>query len=45
MIIPDGNKVKIKCPNDTSIINETIIIKAVVGNITGECELIVTGGI
>lgn len=45
MLIPAGNTVKVKCPNDTSIINETIIVKAVVGNITGECELIVTGGI
>ena len=44
-IIPNGNSVKIKCPNDMSFVDKTIIVKAIVGSDIGECVLTVTGGL
>ena len=44
-ITPDGNSVKVKCPNDSSLVDKTITVKATVGSDVGECALTVTGGI
>ena len=42
-IIPDGNSVKVKCPNDMSFVDKTITVKATVGSDVGECILTITG--
>ena len=44
-IIPDGNSVKVKCPNDISFVDKTITVKATVGSDVGECVLTITGGL
>lgn len=44
-IIPDGNSVKVKCPNDMSFVDKTITVKATVGSDIGECVLVITGGV
>ena len=44
-IIPDGNSVKVKCPNDMSFVDKTITVKATVGSDIGECVLMITGGL
>ena len=44
-IIPDGNSVKVKCPNDMSFVDKTITVKATVGSDVGECILTITGGV
>lgn len=44
-ITPDGNSVKVKCPNNQSYIGKTIVVKAVVDGAEGVCELTVTGGV
>ena len=44
-IIPDGNSVKVKCPNDMSFVDKTITVKATVGSDVGECILMITGGL
>lgn len=44
-ITPDGNSVKVKCPNDSSFVDKIITVKATVGSDVGECVLTVTGGI
>ena len=44
-IIPNGNSAKVKCPNDMSFVDKTIIVKATVGSDIGECVLTVTGGL
>lgn len=44
-ITPDGNSVKVKCPNDSSFVDKTITVKATIGSDIGECVLTVTGGL
>lgn len=44
-IVPNGNSVKVKCPNDMSFVDKTITIKAIVGSDIGECVLTITGGL
>ena len=44
-IIPNGNSVKVKCPNDMSFVDKTITVKATVGSDVGECLLTITGGL
>ena len=44
-ITPDGNSVKVKCPNDSSLVDKTITVKATVGSDVGECILTITGGL
>lgn len=44
-ITPDGNSVKVRCPNDMSFVDKTITVKATVGSDVGECVLTVTGGL
>ena len=44
-IIPDGNTVKVKCPNDMSFVDKAITVKATVGSDVGECVLTITGGL
>ena len=44
-ITPNGNSVKVKCPNDMSFVDKTITVKAAVGSDVGECILTITGGI
>lgn len=44
-ITPDGNSVKVKCPNDSSFVDKTITVKATVGSDVGECVLTITGGL
>ena len=44
-ITPNGNSVKVKCPNDMSLVDKTITVKATVGSDVGECVLTVTGGL
>ena len=44
-IIPNGNSVKVKCPNDSSLVDKTITVKATVGSDVGECVLTITGGL
>ena len=44
-ITPDGNSVKVKCPNDMSFVDKTITVKAAVGSDVGECILTITGGL
>ena len=44
-ITPNGNYVKVKCPNDSSLVDKTIIVKATVGSDVGECILTITGGL
>ena len=44
-ITPDGNSVKVKCPNDMSFVDKTITIKATMGSDVGECALTITGGL
>ena len=44
-ITPDGNSVKVKCPNDSSFVDKIITVKATVGSDVGECVLTVTGGV
>ena len=44
-IIPDGNSVKVKCPNDMSFVDKTITVKATVGSDVGDCVLTITGGL
>ena len=44
-IIPDGNSVKIKCPNNSTFVDKTITVKATVGSDVGECVLTITGGL
>jgi hypothetical protein len=44
-IIPNGNSVKVRCPNDMSFVDKTITVKATVGSDVGECILTITGGV
>lgn len=44
-IIPNGNSVKVRCPNDMSFVDKTITVKATVGSDVGECILTITGGL
>ena len=44
-ITPDGNSVKVKCPDDMSFVDKTITVKATVGSDVGECVLTITGGL
>ena len=44
-ITPNGNSVKVKCPNDMSFVDKTIIVKATVGSDIGKCILTITGGL
>ena len=44
-ITPDGNSVKVKCPNNMSFVDKTITVKATVGSDVGECVLTITGGL
>ena len=44
-IIPDGNSVKVKCPNDMSFVDKIITVRATVGSDVGECILTITGGV
>ena len=44
-ITPNGNSVKVKCPNDMSFVDKTITVKATVGSDVGECVLTITGGL
>ena len=44
-IIPNGNSVKVKCPNDMPFVDKTITVKATVGSDVGECVLTITGGL
>ena len=44
-ITPNGNSVKVKCPNDMSFVDKIIMVKATVGSDVGECILTITGGI
>ena len=44
-ITPNGNSVKVKCPNDMSFVDKTITVKATVGSDVGECLLTITGGL
>ena len=44
-ITPDGNSVKVKCPNDMSFVDKAITVKATVGSDVGECVLTITGGL
>lgn len=44
-ITPDGNSVKVKCPNNSSFVDKTITVKATVGSDVGECILTITGGL
>ena len=44
-ITPNGNSVKVKCPNDMSFVDKTITVKATVGSDVGECVLAITGGV
>ena len=44
-IIPNGNSVKVKCPNDMSFVDKTITVKVTVGSDVGECVLTITGGV
>ena len=44
-ITPDGNSVKVKCPNDMSFVDKIITVKATVGSDVGECVLTITGGL
>ena len=44
-ITPDGNSVKVRCPNDMSFVDKTITVKATVGSDVGECVLTITGGL
>ena len=44
-IIPGGNSVKVKCPNDSSFVDKTIVVKATVGSDVSECVLTITGGV
>ena len=44
-ITPNGNSVKVKCPNDMSFVDKIITVKATVGSDVGECVLTITGGL
>lgn len=44
-IIPGGNSVKVRCPNDMSFVDKTITVKATVGSDVSECVLTITGGL
>ena len=44
-ITPNGNSIKVKCPNDMSFVDKTITVKATVGSDVGECVLTITGGV
>ena len=44
-IMPNGNSVKIKCPNNSTFVDKTITVKATVGSDFGECILTITGGL
>ena len=44
-ITPNGNSVKVKCPNDMSFVDKTITVKATVGSDVSECVLTITGGV
>ena len=44
-ITPNGNSVRVKCPNDMSFVDKTITVKATVGSDVGECILTITGGL
>lgn len=44
-ITPNGNSVKVKCPNDMSFVDKTITVKATVSSDVGECILTITGGL
>ena len=44
-ITPNGNSVKVKCPNDMSFVDKTITVKSAVGSDVGECILTITGGL
>lgn len=44
-ITPNGNSVKVKCPNDSSFVDKTIVVKATVGSDVSECVLTITGGV
>lgn len=44
-IVPNGNSVKVKCPNNSTLVDKTITVKATVGSDVGECVLTITGGL
>ena len=44
-ITPNGNSVKVRCPNDMLFVDKTITVKATVGSDVGECILMITGGL
>ena len=44
-ITPNGNSVKVKCPNDMLFVDKTIVVKATVGSDVSECVLTITGGV
>lgn len=44
-ITPNGNSVKVRCPNDMWFVDKTITVKATVGSDVGECILTITGGL
>ena len=44
-ITPNGNSAKVKCPNDMSFVDKTIVVKATVGSDVSECVLTITGGV
>ena len=44
-ITPNGNSVKVKCPNNSSFVDKTVTVKATVGSDVGECILTITGGV
>ena len=44
-LTPNGNSVKVRCPNDMSFVDKTITVKATVGSDVGECILTITGGL
>lgn len=45
VITPNGNSVKVKCPNDVSYVDKIITVKASVDGNVGECVLTVAGGV
>lgn len=44
-ITPNGNSAKVKCPNNMSFVDKTIVVKATVGSDVSECVLTITGGV
>lgn len=44
-ILPNGNSVKVSCPNDLNNIGKIVVVIAEINGVVGKCELTISGGV